>query len=191
MVGAISQDLRLRVIAAVDGGLSRRGAADRFGVAAASAIRWVREWRESGATRARPQGWGQALTVGRGLPGLILAAIEQQDDITLAELAEFLRVEHDAVFAPSTIWRFLDRHSMTFKKTAHASEQDRPDVLARRRAWFKPQPDLDPERLVFIDDTGASTKMARLRGRAKRGMRCRSPIPQGTGKRPRSPAPCA
>lgn len=89
------------------------------------------------------------------------------------------------MFAPSTIWRFLDRHSMTLKKTAHASEQDRPDVLARRRAWFKAQPDLDPERLVFIDETGASTKMARLRGRAKRGMRCRSPIPHGHVWRPR------
>jgi hypothetical protein len=55
-------------------------------------------------------------------------------------------------------------------------------VLARRRAWFKAQPDLDPERLVFIDETGASTKMARLRGRAKRGMRCRSPIPHGHWK---------
>jgi hypothetical protein len=50
------------------------------------------------------------------------------------------------------------------------------------RAWFKAQPDLDPERLVFIDETGASTKMARLRGRAQRGMRCRSPIPHGHWK---------
>ncbi|MES0204894.1 transposase [Mesorhizobium australicum] len=56
-------------------------------------------------------------------------------------------------------------------------------MLARRRAWFKAQPDLDPERLVFIDETGASTKMARLRGRAKRGMRCRSPIPHGHWKK--------
>ena len=55
-------------------------------------------------------------------------------------------------------------------------------MLARRRAWFKGQPDLDPERLVFIDETGASTKMARLRGRAKRGTRCRSPIPHGHWK---------
>jgi len=55
-------------------------------------------------------------------------------------------------------------------------------VLARRRAWFKGQPDLDPERLVFIDETGASTKMARLRGRAKRSTRCRSPIPHGHWK---------
>jgi transposase len=71
---------------------------------------------------------------------------------------------------------------MTFKKTAHANEQERPDVAARRQAWFDTQPDLDPEHLVFIDETGASTKMARLRGRARRGMRCRSPIPHGHWK---------
>ena len=48
--------------------------------------------------------------------------------------------------------------------------------------WFDAQPDLDPERLVFIDETGASTKMARLRGRALRGQRCRAPIPPGHWK---------
>ena len=68
------------------------------------------------------------------------------------------------------------------KKTAHASEQERPDVAARRRAWFEAQPDLDPERLVFIDETGASTKMARFRGRAERGQRCRAPVPHGHWK---------
>jgi hypothetical protein len=55
-------------------------------------------------------------------------------------------------------------------------------VLARRRAWFAEQPDLDPEKLVFIDETGASTKMARLYGRATRGERCRAPIPHGHWK---------
>ncbi len=68
------------------------------------------------------------------------------------------------------------------KKTAHAAEQDRPDVAARRRAWFERQPDLDPRRLVFIDETGASTKMARLRGRSRRGERCRAAVPHGHWK---------
>jgi len=35
------------------------------------------------------------------------------------------------------------------KKSAHALEQDRPDILKRRRAWFDGQLDLDPERLIF------------------------------------------
>jgi len=52
-------------------------------------------------------------------------------------------------------------------------------VKARREAWFDGQPDLDPAKLIFIDETSASTKMARLRGRAKRGERCRAPVPYG------------
>lgn len=50
------------------------------------------------------------------------------------------------------------------KKSAHALEQDRPDVLKRRRIWFDGQLDLDPGKLIFIDETGLSNKMARLRG---------------------------
>jgi transposase len=55
-------------------------------------------------------------------------------------------------------------------------------VLIARRLWFDGQHDLDPDRLVFIDETGASTKMARLRGRALRGERCRAPVPHGHWK---------
>lgn len=106
------------------------------------------------------------------------------------ELADMLCREHGASFATSTIWRFLDRHAMTFKKTAHASEQNRPDVAARRQAWFNAQPDLDPEHLVFIDETGASTKMARLRGRATRGDVADRRFHTGIGKPQPSPAPC-
>jgi transposase len=54
--------------------------------------------------------------------------------------------------------------------------------LRRRQAWFEAQPDLDPERLVFIDETGASTKMARRHGRSLRGERCRAPVPHGHWK---------
>lgn len=67
-------------------------------------------------------------------------------------------------------------------KSAHALEQDRPDVLKRRRAWFDEQLHLDPQKLVFIDETGLSTKMARLRGLAIRGERCRAGVPHGHWK---------
>jgi len=55
-------------------------------------------------------------------------------------------------------------------------------VAAQREAWFEAQPDLDPERLVFIDETSASTKMVRLYGRSRRGTRCRAPVPHGHWK---------
>ena len=60
-----------------------------------------------------------------------------------------------------------------------ANEQEREDVAEARQACFEAQPDLAPERLVFVDETGASTKMARLRGRAGKGERLRAGIPHG------------
>ncbi len=68
------------------------------------------------------------------------------------------------------------------KKTAHASEQDRPDILKRREDWFESQLDLDPEKLVFIDETWATTNMARKNGRAPKGERLRASVPHGHWK---------
>jgi hypothetical protein len=64
----------------------------------------------------------------------------------------------------------------------HASEQERPDLAAARAAWKTAQPELDPARLVFIDETGTATTMARLRGRAKRGHRVVGRVPWGHWK---------
>jgi transposase len=64
----------------------------------------------------------------------------------------------------------------------HAAEQERPDVAAARLAWKADQPALDPARLVFIDETGTSTAMARLRGRAQRGRRVIGRVPWGHWK---------
>jgi transposase len=54
--------------------------------------------------------------------------------------------------------------------------------LKRRQDWFETQPDLDPERLVFIDETWASTNMARRHGRCPRGERLRMAVPHGHWK---------
>ena len=68
------------------------------------------------------------------------------------------------------------------KKTGHAAEQDRPDVLSAREAWFDGQVDLDPERLVFIDETWTATNMTRSHGRSRRGERLRMGYPHGHRK---------
>jgi transposase len=132
MTQAVSPDLRSRVIAVVEGGMSYHGAAERFGIAVSSAVRWVRAWRAEGRATALPRGGDRRSHRIEAYGGVILAAIEAQVDITLVELADLLRNRHGASFAPSMVWRFLDRHGLTFKKTAHASEQERPDVAARR-----------------------------------------------------------
>jgi transposase len=63
-----------------------------------------------------------------------------------------------------------------------ASEQDRPDVVRRREQWKKYQTRIDPERLVFIDETWTKTNMATLRGWAPRGKRLKAKVPHGHWK---------
>jgi transposase len=68
------------------------------------------------------------------------------------------------------------------KKSLHAAEQEREDVKAAREAWREQQPSIDPKRLVFIDETGTTTNMTRLRGRAPRGKRLVDKTPHGHWK---------
>jgi transposase len=80
------------------------------------------------------------------------------------------------------VWRFFAAEGIRFKKIVHASEQERPDIAVTRVRWKAGQGALDPKRLVFIDETGTSTNMARLRGRAKRGCRVVGRVPWGHWK---------
>jgi transposase len=68
------------------------------------------------------------------------------------------------------------------KKTVHAAEQERPDVAEARTAWRHDQTSLDPSKLVFIDETGTSTNMARTYARSKRGVRALGRVPWGHWK---------
>ena len=68
------------------------------------------------------------------------------------------------------------------KKSLRASEQDRPDVAEARDRWRANQPELKSERLVFIDETGAATDMARRYGRCPRGERLVCSVPWGHWK---------
>jgi transposase len=121
----LSLDLRERVVAAVDGGLSRRKAAERFGVSISSAIRWASLRRRTGDVR--PQRLGGDKRSGRieAHASLILSLVEARGDITLVELRSAL-AERGIAVAVSTLWRFFDRHAITLKK--------RPGMRPSRRA---------------------------------------------------------
>ena len=69
--------------------------------------------------------------------------------------------------------------SASKKKTLFATEQDRPDVARRRLRWKAHQGDVDPARLVFIDETWAKTNMTRLRGWSPRGAKLLAKVPHG------------
>jgi transposase len=178
----LSLDLRVRSVAAAAAGLSHRAVAERFEVSAASVSRWRAREREQGEPRAKAMGGDRRSHRIEKHAELILSLYEATPDITLEELRAAL-AERGVVVGYGGLWRFFDRHDITVKKkTAHAAEQQRPDVLKRREAWFEEQLDLDPGRLVFIDETWASTNMARRYGRAPRGQRLRAAVPHGHWK---------
>ena len=116
MTKPLSNDLRARLIDAVSKGMSRRAAAQRFGIAPSTAVKWVHRWRETGASAPRPQGGDKRSDRIEAYADDILSLIAGQVDITLVEIADHLEQRHGERFAPSTVWRFLDRHAQTFKK---------------------------------------------------------------------------
>ena len=116
MTKPLSDDLRVRLIDAVAKGMSCRSAAERFGVAASTVVKLVRRWREAGTSEPRPQGGDRRSERIEVYAAEILGLIAKTADITLAEIAIHLEQRHGERFAPSTIWRLLDRHAQTFKK---------------------------------------------------------------------------
>ena len=115
MTRSLSSDLRSRVLEAVEGGLSTREAARRFKVGVSTVGRWYRRYRQTGETVARKQGQPSGSKLDPH-EAFILGLIEDQPDITLAEIAEALEQERHVGCVPSTVWVFLDRRGITFKK---------------------------------------------------------------------------
>uniref|UniRef100_B0T7R8 ISSpo6, transposase orf A n=1 Tax=Caulobacter sp. (strain K31) TaxID=366602 RepID=B0T7R8_CAUSK len=116
MSKALSLDLRERVIAAIDGGLSCRAAAARFGVIAASAIRWRQLTRKQGDARPGPLGGDHRSGYIEKHADLTPALLDAKSDITLAELRAALAERGVAVGAAS-LWRFFDRRRIALKKS--------------------------------------------------------------------------
>jgi transposase len=138
-------------------------------------------WRETGSVEARSNK-GQSRSPLKRHEQWLLDLVRQKPDLTLEEIQRRLCAEREHKAGLGSVWRFFHRHNISFKKSVRAAEQDRPDVSAARAAWAQAQADLAPERLVFIDETGTSTNMARLRGRAPRGERLVGKIPHGHWK---------
>lgn len=115
MTAPISNDLRLRVVMAVEGGLSRRAAAARFEVSIASAVRWYQRFKRTGNIEPDTIGGDRHSHRVEAHAAKVLGWIDEQRDLTLIEIAARL-AEGGHVFAPATIWRLLDRHNYTVKK---------------------------------------------------------------------------
>jgi transposase len=115
MARTLSQDLRDRVTAAIDDGLSCRAAADRFGVSASSAIRWRQRALEHGQAVAKPRGGDRHSGRIEAHGDFIRELIAERSDMTLAEVQARL-VERGAPVGIGTLHRFFNRHGITRKK---------------------------------------------------------------------------
>jgi transposase len=109
MAQYLSEDLRIRVIRAIEAGMSRNAAARLFGVSIASAVRWMDEYLRTGRTAPKPRGGDRRSGRIEAQADLLLQAIEGTPDVTLAELRERLITERGETFALSTIHDFYRR----------------------------------------------------------------------------------
>src|SRR4029078_13386145 len=115
MPKALSFDLRSRVLAAIDAGLSCRQAAARFGVSASSAIRWQGMARAGGGARPKRQGGDPVARRTEAHAELIHAALAEAPDITLPELKTRL-AEQGAQGSVRAPWGFFPRPTSTPRK---------------------------------------------------------------------------
>ena len=116
MARTLSNDLRKRVVEAVNRGMSRRAAAAKYDVGAATAIRWVARYRRTGSWQPDKRGSRDPRSPLDGLRSEILALVEGQADITLSEIVDHLRVAHGVETSKSSVDRFFARHGVTFKR---------------------------------------------------------------------------
>ncbi|HJY48501.1 MAG TPA: IS630 family transposase [Stellaceae bacterium] len=176
-----SQDLRERVIATVDAGTRVCAAARLFLVSVSYVSKVVGRCRSSGERTARVGRAGRKPKLA-GHDEALRARVAAHPDATLEELLAWLAAEHEIKVSIGCLWNRLKFLGLPLKKSRRAAEQDRSDVAEARDEWRASQPDLNPERLVFIDETGAATDMARRYGRCPRGQRLVASVPWGHWK---------
>ena len=176
-----SQDLRERVIAAVDGGTGADVAAPLFRVRVSYVYKALIRRRTTGEFSARPSGCGPKPKLAPHDDAL-RERVAAEPDITLAELQAWFLTERRVKVSIGCCGTASVSRAPAQKKSQRAAEQDRPDVAAAREEWRASQGELNPQSLVFIDETGAATNMARRYGRCPRGQRLLTSVPWGHWK---------
>src|ERR1035437_10057934 len=139
---AYSDDLRSRVVGEILAGASRREAAERFKVSAASAVRWAQLHSQTGGVGPRPRG-GKSRSPLEPHAAWLLDLTTAEPDLTLEAIVQRLLAGLGLKTSEAAVRRFFKRHAITFKKTLHAAEQDRPDISLARERWKASQASLD------------------------------------------------
>ena len=198
MAKPYSQDLRERMVRAVLSGQSRREAARLLDVSASCVIKLMRRLDATGEYRPRKFGGHKRYALA-GHEDKVRALVAEKPDLTITELWQKITALGIKV-GRSAVARFLLHLRLTFKKNPACRRAGASGRQALRRAQeparrgCEMQKSLDPKRLVFIDETWASTKLHRAvaqdaqncmtprYGRCERGKRLVAHVPFGHWK---------
>ena len=138
MARPYSSDLRIRVIRVVEDGVSARGAGRRLGIGESTATAWVGRWRRTGSVEAKSQK-GRSRSPLAAHSEWLLSLVGECADLTLDEIRGLL-AERGVRVAVSSVWRFFDRHGISFKKNrarrgaGACGRGERPPALEKRAA---------------------------------------------------------
>jgi transposase len=116
MTRPYSDDLRERVVGAVDTGESCRAVAARFEVAVSSVVKWSQRYRRTGSVSPGQIG-GHRRPVLEPYRDFIVQRIAQEPHVTLHRLKDELAA-HGIRVSHNTVWMFLRREGLRFKKNA-------------------------------------------------------------------------
>jgi transposase len=113
MARPYSQDLRVRVIEAVEGGASRREVAELYRISPSVVVIWMQRWTATGSTEAKPSG-GSTSPLDEHSEFLLGLTVEQPD-MTLDEIVAAM-ARAGIAGSRTAVWRFYERHDISFKK---------------------------------------------------------------------------
>ena len=117
MAKGYSKDLRVRAVSIVEAGESAREAGRVLNIGASTAIRWIERWSTTGSVEAKP-GTGHSRSPLEKHRQWLLNLVAAEPDLTLEEIRARLRAEKRQKAGIGSLWRFYDRHDITFKKNS-------------------------------------------------------------------------
>jgi transposase len=115
MAKGYSTDLRARVVSMVEAGESRREVARLLDLPASTTIRWMDLWQTTGSVEAKP-GTGHSRSPLEAHRQWLLDLVATEPDLTLEEIRARLKSEKRLKTGTTSVWRFYERHDITFKK---------------------------------------------------------------------------
>jgi transposase len=174
---AYSQDLRQRVLRAVNAGHSQAETAKTFAVSVATIKRYLKQRRETGHVKPKAIP-GRPAVKGAVLQAHLLLQLEAYPEATREEHCQMFQAAYGIEVSPASISRARAALGwMRKKKTLRASEQNE----VSRAVWREQAHELPGQSLVFVDETGSHIAMTPLYAYAPKGQRAVGKVPRNYG----------